>query len=126
MSQSTTAESRAVQDFLKAVLVLQTQHERVPTKILAQALSIAASSVTDMASRLGGVGLLDYRKHRGVKLTDLGEREARSIMQRHQVIELFLVENLGYTADEAHQEAERMEHTASERFVTALSEKLSE
>jgi DtxR family Mn-dependent transcriptional regulator len=126
MSQNTTRESRAVQDFLKAVLVLQTQHERVPTNTLAEALSIAAPSVTDMAARLGTAGLLDYQKHQGVKLTALGEQEAHCIMQRHQVIELFLVETLAYTLDEAHQEAERMEHVVSERFVAALVEKLGD
>lgn len=126
MSQSTIRESRAVQDFLKAVLVLQTQHKRVATKILAEALSVAAPSVTQMAARLGTAGLLDYQKHQGVKLTALGEREAHCIVQRHQVIELFLVENLAYTVEEAHQEAERMEHAVSERFVAALAEKLGD
>ena len=121
MPQNKLPESQSVQDFLKAVYTLQGTHERVLTNSLAEALSITAPSVTDMASRLCAAGLLHYRKHRGVKLTETGEQAAQSIMQRHLLIERFLIERLDYNAEDAHQEAEVMEHVVSDKFVEALA-----
>jgi len=125
MPQNKSPESQSVQDFLKAVYTLQDECERVSTNALAEALSISAPSVTDMAGRLGAAGLLDYRKYHGVKLTHRGEKTARNVIQRHQLIEQFLVEHLGYNHGEAHQEAELMEHVVSDKFVEALALRLT-
>ena len=121
MSQPKPPESQSVQDFLKAVYELQGSHERVLTNTLAGALSITAPSVTDMAGRLCTAGLLDYQKQRGVKLTEAGEQIARTVIYRHQMIERFLIEQLGYNETNAHQEAELMEHVVSDKFVQALA-----
>lgn len=78
-----------------------------------------------MAARLRADGLVDYRKHHGVRLTETGEQAAQQIVHRHEGIERFLVHDLGFTPDEAHQEAEHMEHAVSNRLVDALERKLS-
>lgn len=121
MPQTKQPESQSVQDFLKTVYELQGTHERVLTNTLAGALAITAPSVTDMAGRLCTAGLLDYQKQRGVKLTEAGEQIARNVIYRHQMIERFLIEHLGYDETEAHQEAEQMEHAVSDKFVQALA-----
>ena len=118
--------TRSVEDFLKVLLALQEQHERVSTNALAEALSIAAPSVTDMAARLSAAGLIDYRKYHGVRLTKEGEQTARQIIQRHELIEAYLVTHLGFAPDEAHREAEQMEHAVSSRFVDALMRSLND
>jgi DtxR family Mn-dependent transcriptional regulator len=120
MPQTKLPESQSVQDFLKAVYTLQEDCERVSTNALADVLSISAPSVTDMVSRLSDVGLIDYRKYHGARLTEAGKQAAEQIIQRHKLIEEYLVSYLGFAADEAHQEAEQMEHAVSERFVNAL------
>jgi DtxR family transcriptional regulator, Mn-dependent transcriptional regulator len=114
------AQSKSAQDFLKAVHQLQQPDERVSTTALAAVLAVAAPSVTDMAIKLCRAGLLDYRKHHGMRLTQAGEQAAQGVITRHIVIEQYLIECLGYDPDEAHQEAEQMEHTVSDRFVLAL------
>ena len=124
MPQTKPPESRSVQDFLKTVYELQQDCERVLTNALAEALSISAPSVTDMAGRLCTAGLLDYRKQHGVKLTEEGEKIALNVIYRHQMIERFLIEHLGYSELEAHQEAELMEHVVSDKFVQALAARL--
>ncbi len=125
MPRTKSLDTRAVQDFLKTVYTLQSQSERVSTNRLAKGLSISAPSVTDMAARLSTDGLLDYRKHHGVRLTESGERAAQEIVRRHEWIEQFLVRDLGFTPDEAHLEAEQMEHVVSKRLIDALEVKLS-
>lgn len=124
MSQAKSLETRAVQDFLKTVYMLQSQMDRVSTHCLAAVLSISAPSVSDMAARLSADGLIDYRKYHGVRLTENGAYIAQAVVRRHERIEQFLVLDLGYTADEAHCEAERMEHAVSNRLVDALEHKL--
>lgn len=118
--------SEAVENFLKAVYTLQETHDRVSTNALKDALSISAPSVTDMAQRLVEAGLVDYRKYYGVRLTALGEQIALNTIRRHRLIELYLVEELGYALHEVHDEAEALEHVVSERFIQAIDLKLGQ
>lgn len=118
------AESQSVQDFLKTVYTLQQKQERVSTNALADALKITAPSVTDMAQRLAEDGTIDYLKYRGVRLTDEGEIVALHMLRRHRLLELYLVQDLGYELHEVHDEAEALEHTVSNRFINAIDVKL--
>lgn len=119
--------SEAVEDFLKTVYKLQQQYQQVPTTAIAQALKIAPPSATDMAKKLGDdkrlkEPLLEYTRYKGVRLTALGEEIALEVLRHHRLIELYLVEALGYTLDEVHEEAERLEHVISERFEARIAE----
>lgn len=119
------SHSKSVEDFLKTVYVLQQRMERVSTNALADSLRISAPSVTDMARRMVEAGMVDYRKYYGVLLTQKGEEVALRIIRRHRLIELYLVEELGYELHEVHEEAENLEHVVSDRFVTAIAMKLN-
>jgi len=123
MSELSLSES--VENFLKTVLKLQQDHERVSTNALSQALNIKAPSVTDMAQRLQEQDLIHYVKYKGVQLTPKGKVAAMQLLRRHRLIELFLVQELGYAIHEVHDEAENLEHAVSDRFVDALNEKLA-
>lgn len=125
-NRSDLLKSESVQNFLKSVYSLQQRMERVSTNALADILMISAPSVTDMAQRLEEAGLLDYQKYRGVRLTEGGEQFALKIIRRHRLIELYLVEELGYELPEVHAEAERLEHAISDRFVEAIAHKLGD
>lgn len=121
-----SGQSQSVEDFLKAVYTLQGERDRVSTNALADALDISAPAVTDMAQRLVEEGTVDYRKYRGVRLTDEGERVALQMLRRHRLIETYLVRDLGYQLHEIHDEAEALEHSVSDRFVEAIARKLGE
>lgn len=122
--------SQSVEDFLKAVYVLQAQdavkrgQARVSTTALAEALNILPPSVTDMARRMADAGLVDYKRYYGVRLTAQGESVALKVIRRHRLIETYLVERLGYALHEVHDEAERLEHAVSDRFIEAIAWKL--
>lgn len=117
-------KSESVQNFLKSVYALQQGMERVSTNAMADLRGISAPSVTDMAQRLEEAGLIDYQKYRGMILTPEGERAALEIIRRHRLIELYLVEELGYALHEVHDEADRLEHAVSDRFIEAIAAKL--
>ncbi len=122
--KQTSRSSQSVEDFLKAVYNLQRERDRVSTNALADALNITAPAVTDMAKRLVEEGTVDYRKYRGVRLTDKGKQVALKMLRRHRLIETYLVHDLGYALHEIHDEAEALEHSVSNRFIEAISRKL--
>jgi DtxR family Mn-dependent transcriptional regulator len=124
--KSDLTQSKSVQDFLKAVYSLQQHGERVSTNTLAEGLAVAAPSITDMAQRLVTAGLIDYERYKGVLLTPTGESVALKMIRRHRLIELYLVQELGYTLLEVHAEAEKLEHAVSDRFVEAVAAKLGD
>lgn len=127
MTDQTKTQSRAVEDFLKAVYALQQnlpQTERVSTNALKDVLKISAPSVTDMAQRLVEGNLINYEKYYGVRLTEQGCTIALRIIRRHRLIELYLVKELGYALQEVHEDAEHLEHAVSDRFIEAIADKL--
>lgn len=118
--------SRAVEDYLKAVWKLQQPSEPVSTTALAEELDRSAASVTNMVKALAERGLLEHVPYHGVRLTAAGEITALRIVRRHRVVELYLVERLGYTWDNVHDEAERLEHAASEELIDRMARALGE
>jgi Mn-dependent DtxR family transcriptional regulator len=99
----------AVQDYLKAIYKLSRGGSPATTSAIADRLGIAAASVTGMLKRLAEQGMVEHVPYAGARLTPLGEEEAVRMIRRHRIIELFLVEVLGYTWDRVHEEAERLE-----------------
>ena len=110
--------SDTVEDYLKMIYKLSADTERVGTGQIAEALEVSPASVTDMFQRLANENppLLDYIKHQGVKLTNEGRKIALEILRHHRLLELFLHEVLGYSWDQVHAEADRLEHVISEDF----------
>lgn len=128
MNDKKNTATEAVEDFIKTVYVLQQalpDHEdRVATNALREALNISAPSVTEMAQRLVVDELVDYERYRGVRLTKRGVTLALSVLRRHRLIELYLVQELGYPLHAVHEEAEKIEHAVSDYFVEAIAKKL--
>ena len=84
---------------------------------LASALGVAPGTATTMVKTLAESGLVRYEPYAGVALTSAGEKLAASVVRRHRLIELFLVQVLGFGWDEVHEEAEQLEHVVSERLI---------
>jgi DtxR family Mn-dependent transcriptional regulator len=120
--------SEAIQDYLKTIYELSPQGEPTSTNQIAERLEVAPASVTGMLKRLANMEppLVNYHKHHGVQLTDEGLRVSLQILRKHRLLELFMVQILGYTWDEIHEEAERLEHAISFRFVDRLARLLGE
>ena len=119
----TTSLSISIQDYLKVIYDLTRAGQPAATTALAARLKVAPASVTGMLQRLAGEqpALITYRKHHGVMLTEAGERAALEIIRHHRLLETYLVEILGYTPDEVHEEACRLEHVISEQFERRIA-----
>ncbi len=94
------------------------------TKEVAGRLGIAPPSVTNMFVRLQEMGFVEYEPYHGASLTQQGRIEALRLVRRHRLIEAFLLEHLGYSWEEVHEEAERLEHAVSDAFTERLAELL--
>ena len=94
------------------------------TNEISSRLSVAPASVTNMLKRLQEMGLVEYERYRGASLTRRGKAEALRLVRRHRLIETFLMEHLGYSWQDVHEEAERLEHAVSDEFTERLAELL--
>ena len=116
--------TRAQEDYLKALYLLGGDDKPVPTRELAQRLGISSPSVSEMVTRLSAQGLVEHDRYRGQQLTREGRKVALELVRHHRLLEMFLVEVLGYGWDEVHEEAERLEHVISERMEQRIFELL--
>ncbi|MFQ5960743.1 MAG: metal-dependent transcriptional regulator [Candidatus Methylomirabilales bacterium] len=116
--------SQAVEDYVKAIYLLEQREGKVTTKALAIALDVAAPSVTAMIKRLHGMRLVRHTRYRGVSLSPTGRRMALEVIRHHRLLELYLVEALGVPWDQVHEEAERLEHFISEELEERIAERL--
>jgi DtxR family transcriptional regulator, Mn-dependent transcriptional regulator len=114
----------AVQDYLKAIYVLESSDERVTTSALARRMGVSAPSATAMTKRLDELGLVERLPYRGVALTDEGRRGALEVVRHHRLLERYLVDRLGLSLDEVHAEAELLEHALSEELEAKIDAEL--
>jgi DtxR family Mn-dependent transcriptional regulator len=117
--------SQSIEDYLKAVYVLQSEGELATTTNIATALEVSSASVTNMLKRLAKMNLLEHESYKGAKLTPTGNKIALEVLRHHRLLELYLKEEMGYSWDEVHDEAEKLEHHISEQFEDRIAELLN-
>ncbi len=115
--------THAVEDYLKAIYMIQSAQGRATTNEIADRLGVTPASVTGMLKKLASTqpALVQYRKHQGVLLTPDGERVALEIVRHHRLLELYLHQILGYEWEDVHAEADRLEHVISEEFEERIA-----
>lgn len=115
--------TRSTQDYLKHIYELCEDGASASTNDLARELNVKPASVTGMIQKLANEkpALVEYQKHQGVTLTSAGRKAALEIIRHHRLLETWLVQTLGYSWDEVHEEAERLEHVISEDFERRIA-----
>ena len=109
------------ENYLKAILKLSGSPDgTVSTNAIAAQLDTSAASVTDMLKKLSDKELITYQRYKGASLTDDGQRIATTLVRKHRLWEVFLVQSLGMTWDEVHEIAEELEHIQSDRLIDRL------
>ncbi len=114
--------SEQLEDYLKNIYKIQSSEGRVTTTLLSQKLKISPASVTEMIKKLAEEGIVTHTPYKGVQLTKEGRKRALQIIRRHRLWEAFLVEVLKYDWHEIDEEAEKLEHIASERLERRIDE----
>ena len=120
--------SHTVENYLKTIfqaqIALTSPGALVPMGQLASALGVVPGTATTMVKALSESGLVDYEPYAGVRLTPAGEKLAARVLRRHRLIELFLVQVMGMSWTEVHDEAEHLEHAVSDRLIERIDEML--
>ena len=117
--------SLAEENYLKAIYKLQEKHgDTVSTSALAETLEINAASVTDFIKKMAVKKLISYQKSKGVRLSEQGRQIALSIIRKHRLWEVWLVNKLNFKWDEVHEIAEQLEHVVSNELIEQLDEHL--
>ena len=113
----------STQDYLKHIYDLTENGKSASTNAIAAKLNIKPASVTGMVQKLAMAkpALVEYQKHQGVTLTDEGKKAALEVIRHHRLLEAWLVQTLGYSWDEVHEEAEKLEHVISEGFERRIA-----
>ena len=124
--KSAAALSGPVEDYLKVIFELETRLGVAETNLIADELRIAPASVSGMIRRLVEQGLISHERYRGVRLTSEGRRAALRTIRRHRVIEAYLTTALNYPWDLVHDEAERLEHAASDELIDRMAAAIGE
>jgi DtxR family Mn-dependent transcriptional regulator len=120
--------SSTVENYLKAIyqgqLALPKGTRLVPMGQVATALSVTPGTATTMIKALAESGLAEYEPYNGVRLTAAGQKLAGMVVRRHRLVELFLVQVMGMSWDEVHDEAEQLEHAVSDRLIQRIDDML--
>src|SRR4026209_1382322 len=120
--------SSTVENYLKAIhqgqSALSADQRLVPMGQVASALGVAPGTATTMVKALAESGLAEYEPYSGVRLSAAGEKLAGLVLRRHRLVELFLVQVMGMSWAEVHDEAEQLEHVVSERLIERIDEML--
>lgn len=119
-------QSFTEENYLKIIYHLSVNNTAsVQTNAIAEKIQIKPASVTDMIKKLADKQLINYKKYQGVTLTEKGRLAAISIVRKHRLWEVFLVEKLNFKWDEIHEIAEELEHINSTELVERLDEFLA-
>lgn len=120
-------DTRTVENYLKVIYNASEWSDRpVTISVLAKRLGLAASTVSEVVTRLTEDGLVSHEPYAAVELTEAGRHQALSMVRKHRLIETFLVDYLGYGWDEVHDEAEVLEHAVSDAFIERLAGRLGD
>ncbi len=113
----------STQDYLKHIYILTAGGGSASTNALSERLKVKPASVTNMIQKMALTkpALVEYQKHQGVTLTREGKKAALEVIRHHRLLEAWLAQTLGYSWDEVHEEAERLEHVISEDFERRIA-----
>lgn len=109
------------ENYLKAIYHLSSEgKESVNTNSLADSMHTTPASANDMVKRLAQKNLIGYQKYKGATLLSKGKKIALTIVRKHRLWEVFLVDKLGFKWDEVHEIAEQLEHIKSPDLIKRL------
>lgn len=123
--QRDSLSHQAIEDYVKTIYTLAQEESPVSTSRIAVARAVKPASATSMIQRLAKLNLVNYEKHYGVTLTETGEKLALEVIRHHRLLELYLMEALGFRWDEVHEQADILEHVISEKLEERIAAALN-
>lgn len=114
--------SVAMREYLAEIYRLQEDSPTVSTTSLADRLHVSAPAVPRMLKRLRNAGYVKHKPYQGIVITPRGREEALRELRRHRILEVFLVDVMGFTWDEAHEHADEMGKGLNDTITARMAE----
>lgn len=111
-------------DYLKIIYSENLKENKINNKFIAKSLNISAPSVSAMIKKLISDNFITLNKKLGIILTEQGINEVKTLLSKHRLWELFLIDKLNYSWDEVHEDADILEHVTSNKLLNKLNEYL--
>lgn len=108
------------EDYLKCIYELGQLEQKITNKLIAEKMAFSPPAVSEMLKKMLAEKLISKDAQKGYLLSATALETVASLYRKHRLIEVFLVEQLGYSAEEVHEEAEILEHTVSQHFINRL------
>jgi len=108
------------EDYLKVIYEEGGLEKLVSNKVISEKIGVSPASVSEMLTKLSQQGLILYEAYKGSQLTEDGLAACINVVRSHRLWEVFLMEYLGYTWREAHEDAHLLEHTTPARMTDRL------
>ena len=106
-------------DYLEQILHLIEEKGYARPVDVSKRLGISQASVTNMLQRLDAEGFVKHEKYRGTILTEEGRRIAQAIIDRHELLTVFL-RLFKIDEETIYRDVEGMEHHVSRATLNAL------
>jgi DtxR family transcriptional regulator, Mn-dependent transcriptional regulator len=113
------------ENYIKTIYALSQATGEVYVSDLARKLEVKQPTINSMVKKLAAKKLLSYAPYKGIRMTEKGKKEALSIIRKHRLAELFLVNVMGLGWEEVHVIAEELEHVNSQRLFQRMDEMLN-
>ena len=118
-------ERKSVEDYMAAMYTLYEAQDDTSAGIrsvdIAERLGVTRATVSIMLRKLKKSGLVRTTPYSRLHFTGRGMEEAKRIIFKHRVVEVFLQKVLGYGPEDAHSEAHRLEHVFSDESIRRLN-----
>ena len=113
------------EDYLSTIYKCRGKNGEIKATLIAEKLQVSNAAVSDMLKKLSNDGQIKYQKYKGIKLSEAGEEYAKKMVRRHRIWEVFLHQIVGLKWDEVHDEANKLEHSTSDRLLNKMEEMLN-
>jgi DtxR family Mn-dependent transcriptional regulator len=118
-------KTKEKEHYLKEIYKLETAIEIISVSSLSKVLGVSKSSVSNMIKKLVSMGLLNSAPYKAIEFTSEGRELARTVVAKHRLIELFLVEIMEFQPESVHDIAEEIEHIESPAFFRKVQKMLN-
>ena len=108
-----------IEDYLESILISSEKKGYAQVTEIAKALGVSKASVTEMVIKLKSYNLVNYEKYSTITLTSEGEKIAKEIKERHEILRQFL-KLIGVNEEDANRDCCLVEHNLSKETVEKI------